>query len=59
MERHLCFSIGPGWPFPILVEELEISREPPTRVGLPGGVSLGIPLALALRAILLPPGSAK
>jgi hypothetical protein len=43
------FLIGPGQPFPILVKELEISREPPTRVGLQVGVPCEIPLALALR----------
>jgi hypothetical protein len=58
-ERHLCFSICPGRPFPILDKELEISREPPTQVGLQLGVPCEIPLALALREIPLPPGSAE
>jgi hypothetical protein len=51
-----------NWPWlalPYLVEELEISREPPTQVNVQVGVPGEIPLALALLAIPLPPGSAE
>ncbi len=51
-----------NWPWlalPYSSRELDISREPPTQVGLQVGVPCEIPLALALYLILLPPGSAE
>jgi hypothetical protein len=53
------FFNSPWLALPYSSRGTEISREPPTQVGLQVGVSCEIPLALALCAIMLPPGSAE